>query len=103
MMAKTSCDSIRRVSGIIFPGIQDSFTTQATAPVFAWHKPESTKPMLMHGLRIKGFVKGFACQAARTVSRNLLTSVFSRLLSTARDCADESTWDDAEPVSLEPR
>ena len=31
-MAKTSGDSSKRVSGNIFRRIQDSFTTQATAP-----------------------------------------------------------------------
>jgi len=32
MTAKTSGDSTPGVSGIIFPGIQDSFTTQGLAP-----------------------------------------------------------------------
>jgi hypothetical protein len=31
MAGKTSGDSSRRVPGIIFPGIQDSFTTQGLA------------------------------------------------------------------------
>jgi hypothetical protein len=41
--------------------------------------------------------------AARTVARKRSTSVFSRLPSLASDCAEESTWPEAEPVSLAPR
>src|SRR5579859_5933680 len=43
------------------------------------------------------------CYAARTVARNLATSAFSRLFSLESICADESTWEDAEPVSAAPR
>jgi two-component system, OmpR family, sensor kinase len=42
-------------------------------------------------------------QAARTVSRNLPTSSFSRLLSLDSDCAAASTCEEAVPVSLAPR
>src|SRR6185437_11398448 len=42
-------------------------------------------------------------QAARTVERNFCTSAFSRLLSPESDWAEESTCDEAEPVSLDPR
>ena len=42
-------------------------------------------------------------QAARTVLRNLPTSVLSRLLSRDSVCAAESTWEEADPVSLVPR
>jgi hypothetical protein len=41
-------------------------------------------------------------QAARTVSRNLLTSSLRRLLSFDSDCAAERTCDEAEPVSVAP-
>jgi hypothetical protein len=41
--------------------------------------------------------------AARTVSMNLPTSRFSRLLSFDSDCAAESTCDEAAPVSATPR
>src|SRR5258706_11224516 len=41
--------------------------------------------------------------AARTVARNLTTSAFRRLLSFESNCADESTWEDAVPVSPAPR
>src|SRR5258708_11523483 len=41
--------------------------------------------------------------AARTVARNLTTSAFRRLFSFESNCADESTWEDAEPVSPAPR
>src|SRR5438105_5212989 len=41
--------------------------------------------------------------AARTVARNLTTSAFRRLFSLDSSCADESTWEDAEPVSPAPR
>jgi Glyoxalase/Bleomycin resistance protein/Dioxygenase superfamily len=41
--------------------------------------------------------------AARTVARNLTTSAFRRLFSFESSCADESTWEDAEPVSAAPR
>src|SRR4051794_36925003 len=44
-----------------------------------------------------------ACQAARTELRNLSTSIFRRLLSPDNDCAAESTWVEAEPVSEAPR
>jgi hypothetical protein len=40
--------------------------------------------------------------AARTVFKNLSTSILRRLLSLDRDCAADSTWDDAEPVSPAP-
>src|ERR1700687_4902444 len=43
------------------------------------------------------------CYAARTVARNLTTSDFRRLFSLESNCADESTWEDAEPVSPAPR
>src|SRR5476651_2033909 len=42
-------------------------------------------------------------QAARTVLRNLPTSVLSLLESRDSDCAAESTCVEAEPVSLAPR
>src|SRR4030088_3484204 len=42
-------------------------------------------------------------QAARTVLRNLQTSTLRLLLSRDNDCAAESTWDEADPVSLAPR
>src|SRR5438094_465890 len=42
-------------------------------------------------------------QAARTVLRNLPTSSLSRLESRDKDCAAESTCEDADPVSVEPR
>src|SRR6195952_1264470 len=41
--------------------------------------------------------------AARTVARNLTISAFSRLFSFESSCADESTWEDADPVSPAPR
>jgi hypothetical protein len=41
-------------------------------------------------------------QAARTVLRNLPTWLFKRSLSPASDCAADSTWPDAELVSLDP-
>src|SRR6267154_1087417 len=41
--------------------------------------------------------------AARTVARNLTTSAFRRLFSLESNCADESTWEAAEPVSPAPR
>src|SRR5450631_3070752 len=41
--------------------------------------------------------------AARTVARNLATSLFRRLFSLESSCADDSTWEDAEPVSAAPR
>src|SRR5450759_5748073 len=41
--------------------------------------------------------------AARTVARNLTISAFRRLFSFDSNCADESTWEDAEPVSPAPR
>src|SRR5260370_22397777 len=41
--------------------------------------------------------------AARTVARNLTTSAFRRLFSLESNCADESTWAEAEPVSPAPR
>src|SRR5205823_9647263 len=37
--------------------------------------------------------------AARTVARNLTTSAFKRLFSFESSCAEERTWEDAEPVS----
>jgi hypothetical protein len=40
--------------------------------------------------------------AARTVSRNLPTSCFSLVLSRDSVCAADSTWLDAEPVSVTP-
>src|SRR5260370_41169697 len=43
------------------------------------------------------------CYAARTVARNFTTSAFRRLFSLESNCADESTWEDAEPVSPAPR
>ena len=46
---------------------------------------------------------GPACQAARTVFRNLPTSSLSRLLSPDSNCAAESTCEEADPVSLAPR
>src|SRR6516164_1978810 len=42
-------------------------------------------------------------QAARTVARNLSTSTLRRFESDDSDCAEDSTCDDAEPVSLAPR
>src|SRR5665213_1284389 len=42
-------------------------------------------------------------QAARTESRNLLTSSLSRLESRDIDCAADSTCEEADPVSLAPR
>src|SRR5690242_14641883 len=42
-------------------------------------------------------------QAARTVSRNLATSAFRRLLSPDSICAADSTCEEAEPVSPAPR
>src|SRR5260370_16596734 len=41
--------------------------------------------------------------AARTVARNLTTSAFRRLFSLESSCADESTCEEAEPVSPAPR
>jgi hypothetical protein len=45
---------------------------------------------------------GIAIYAARTVTRNLSTSILRRLLSLESDCADDSTCEEAEPVSLAP-
>src|SRR6266700_1628596 len=42
-------------------------------------------------------------QAARTASRNLLTSVLRRSLSLDSDCAADRTCEEAEPVSVAPR
>ena len=42
------------------------------------------------------------CHAARTVVRNWSTSTLRWLLSLASDCADDSTCEDAEPVSAAP-
>src|SRR5438552_1421015 len=42
-------------------------------------------------------------QAARTVLRNLLTSSFRRFESFDSDLAADSTCEDADPVSFEPR
>src|SRR5439155_17503625 len=42
-------------------------------------------------------------QAARTDSRNLVTSSLSRLLSRDSDLAEAWTWADAAPVSPAPR
>src|SRR3954452_14599090 len=42
-------------------------------------------------------------QAARTVLRNLPTSLLRRLLSRDSVCAAESTCAEADPVSVEPR
>ena len=44
-----------------------------------------------------------APQAARTEFKNLPTSSLRRLESVDSDCAEESTCEDAEPVSLAPR
>src|SRR3954471_11225118 len=41
--------------------------------------------------------------AARTVARNLMTSAFSRLFSFDSSCAEDSTCDEAEPLSPAPR
>ena len=41
--------------------------------------------------------------AARTVARNFSTSALSRVLSPDSDCAEDSTWVEAVPVSLAPR
>src|SRR5579859_3141099 len=46
---------------------------------------------------------GLCRQAARTASRNLPTSILRRWLSTDSDWAEESTCDEAAPVSLAPR
>src|SRR5665811_605037 len=56
--------------------------------------------------RFDGFGKVYQLEgsyAARTVARNLTTSAFRRLFSFESNCADESTWEDAEPVSPAPR
>src|SRR5260221_11255708 len=42
-------------------------------------------------------------QAARTEFRNLRTSSLRRLLSLDKDCAADSTSEEAKPVSLAPR
>jgi hypothetical protein len=42
-------------------------------------------------------------QAARTVARNFATSALRLLLSLDSDCAEASTWAEAEPVSPAPR
>src|ERR1043166_6950457 len=44
-----------------------------------------------------------SCQAARTESRNFVTSSLSRLLSPESICAADSTCEDADPVSPAPR
>src|SRR5205807_10414992 len=41
--------------------------------------------------------------AARTVARNLATSAFRRAFSLESNWADDSTWEEAEPVSPAPR
>src|SRR5262245_22857215 len=43
------------------------------------------------------------CYAARTESRNCVTSSFSRPLSPDRECAADRICDDADPVSEAPR
>jgi hypothetical protein len=50
-----------------------------------------------------GLGKGiFAAQAARIDARKLSTSSLSWLAWLDSDCADDSTWPDAEPVSAAP-
>src|SRR3979490_1218558 len=57
-----------------------------------------------HGARgTNGHWRRQSGQAARTVLRNFSTSFFRWSLSRASDCAADSTWPDAELVSLDPR
>jgi hypothetical protein len=53
--------------------------------------------------RIARSARHAVCQAARIVARNLLIASSSRLLSLASERADDSTCEEAEPVSAAPR
>src|SRR6478735_10556500 len=59
-------------------------------------------PCLKHDSRRKDYQLE-RIYAALTVARNLTTSAFRRLFSLESNCADESTCEEAEPVSPAPR
>src|SRR5947209_9552616 len=72
-----------------------------TTSVYLRSRLVTAATLVVMGPRLRG--DNAAGYAARTVARNLLTSAFSRLFSLDNSCAEDSTCEEAEPVSPAPR